>query len=169
MKTKDAALPTAPVAGKLAFLTNAPYVPGSGDPDARCEADKPAGTGGTVEALLARTTATAASHLDPSAVYVRPDGQVVGTGQQLIDVGAGPGVLGTGIWQTGDGQYFQGTPWTGATSLTAVPDASETCDDWSVTTGSGRQGAAVFTIKAYWSAGTSPCNSQFLRLYCIEQ
>ena len=168
MRTKTAALPTTPVAGKLAFVTNAPYVPGSGDPDARCEADKPSGTG-PVEALLARTTATAASHLDSAAVYVRPDGQVIGTGQQLIDTAAVSDRLESGFWQSGDGAYADATPWAGATNLTTLPAASDTCDDWSVTTGSGRAGRASFTTQAYWTFGSLPCNSAFVRLLCVEQ
>ena len=168
MKTKNAALPTTPILGKLAFLTNDPYLPGSGDPDAHCEADKPAGAG-TVEALLARTTATAASHLDPAAVYVRPDGQVVGTGQQLIDAATGSVRLESGMWQSGDGAYFDATPWTGAASLTTVPAASDTCNDWSATTGSGRVGRASLTTQGYWTGSPQDCNSQFIRLYCVEQ
>jgi len=168
MKTESAALPTTPVAGKLAFLTNAPFVPGSGDPDARCEADKPAGAGPVV-ALLARTTGAAATHLSANAVYVRPDGQIIGTGQQLIDAAPGTAVLESGIWQAGDGNYFGAVVWTGATNLTAVPLASDTCDDWSVTTGSGRVGAASQTRSGYWSNGLQTCDSGFLRLYCVEQ
>ena len=169
MKTKNAALSTTPVTGKLAYLTNAPYLPGSGDPDARCEADKPPGTG-TVEALLARTTAAAASHLDPAAVYVRPDGQMIGTGQQLIDVAIASARLDSGIWQSGDGTYVvDGIVWTGDTHLTTVPAASDTCDDWSVNTGSGRVGASSYTTTSHWSDGAFGCNSGFIRLYCLEQ
>lgn len=168
MKTKSAALPTTPVTGKLAFVTNGPFLPGSGDPDARCEADKPLGTGPVV-ALLARTTSAAASHLDPNAVYVRPDGQVVGTGQQLIDAATFGAELDSGIWQTGSGSYFDATPWTGASDLTTVPSASDTCNDWSATTGSGRSGRASLTNAPFWVGGSSTCNSGYLRLYCVEQ
>jgi hypothetical protein len=168
MKTKNVALPATPIAGKLAFFTNAPYVPGSGDPDARCEADKPAGAG-PVAALLARSTAAAASHLNVNAVYVRPDGQVVGTGQQLIDTAAFGDRLDSGMWQSGDGTYFGATAWTGANDLTTVGSASTTCDDWSLTTGSGRFGNASLTIANYWAVGSTGCDSLFLRLYCVEQ
>ncbi len=169
MKTTNAALPTTPVSGKRAYLTNAPFLPGSGDPDARCETDKPPGTG-TVEALVARTTAAAASHLDSGTVYVRPDGQVVGTGQQLIDVAIASARLDSGIWQSGDGTYVvDGSVWTGALNLTTVPDASDTCGDWSLTTGSGRTGAASYTTTSAWNDGSFGCNSGFVRLYCLEQ
>lgn len=169
MKTKTAALPTTPIAGKLAYLTNGPYFPGNGDPDARCEADKPAGTG-PVAALLARTTATAASHLDPAAVYVRPDGQRVGTGQDLIDVAIASARLQGGIWQSGDGTYVVGaTVWTGALNLTTTPNVSDTCGDWSLATGSGRVGSSSYTTTSHWSDGSFGCTSAFIRLYCVEQ
>ena len=65
MNTRTTIVQPAPASGKRIFLTASPFVPGSGDPDALCEAEKPAGTGSVV-ALLARTTAAASTLLDPT-------------------------------------------------------------------------------------------------------
>ena len=104
-------------------------------------------------------------------VYVRPDGQVVGTGEQLIDTAVLilADRLDSGIWQSGDGTYFAATAWTGAGDLTTVPSTSTTCGDWSLTTGSGQFGNPSLTTFNYWGVGTITCDSLFLRLYCVEQ
>lgn len=167
-KTQNVAVVPSPATGKRIFMTATPYAPGSGDPDALCEAEKPAGAGPVV-ALLATTSAAASAVLDPMTTYVRPDGVAVGTGQAIIEVTSGPFTpLVSGIWQFGDGTYFDGTVWTGSSAVSAVP-TSDTCTDWSATTGSGTTGRSSFTQTGFWIGGTQTCDVGFVRLYCVEQ
>lgn len=167
-RTQNAAVTPSPASGKRIFLTTTPFSPGTGDPDALCEAEKPMGTGTSV-ALLATTSAAASAVLDPMTTYVRPDGIAVGTGQAIIDVTQGSFTpLVSGIWQFGDGTYFDGTVWTGSTAVDAVP-TSDTCTDWTVTTGDGATGRSSFTQTGFWIGGSQTCDVGFVRLYCVEQ
>jgi len=169
MNTKTAALAAAPASGKRIFLTNAPYLPGN-DADAQCEADKPAGTG-TVVALLADTGQAASALLGAGTTYVRPDGQIVGTGQQLIDASASTDLLESGIWQHGDGTYASVTTgvWTGSLELTDVPVA-DTCDDWTLTTGMGLRASRTVRIDGtFWGGTAVACTDTTLHAYCVEQ
>lgn len=167
-KTQNAVVAPSPASGKRIFLSTTPFLPGSGDPDALCEAEKPAGTG-PVAALLATTSAAASSVLDPMASYVRPDGVAVGTGQAIVDVTQGSFTpLVSGIWQLGDGSYFDGVVWTGSSAVGAVP-TSDTCTDWTATTGDGSTGRSSFTQTGFWTNGSQTCDSGFVRLYCVEQ
>ena len=115
-KTQPATL-TPPVSpGKKIWISNAAFSPnGSTTPDQHCGADQ-AGA----RALVARTTVAAASLLTPAATYVRVDGQVVGTGAQLVAAG----VLPNGLWQHRNGLYLNFTElvvWTGSNGdLTAL-------------------------------------------------
>jgi hypothetical protein len=169
MRTHNTVVQPVPAGGKRIFLTVSPFTPGAGDPDALCEAEKPGGTG-TVAALLARTTAAASTLLDPTATYVRPDGVVVGTGQEIIDAsGADPNArLDSGIWQTGAGTYLNTLAWTGSTVVSTLP-SSDTCIDWSVTTGAGLAGRSAFTTDDFWNRESDSCDITTARLYCVEQ
>ncbi len=169
MKTRNTVVQPPPVSGKRIFLTASTFTPGSGSPDALCEAEKPGGTG-TVVALLARTTAAASTLLGPTTTYIRPDGIVVGTGQRIIDAsGVDPNArLASGIWQTGAGAYLDTIAWTGTTVLSTVP-TSDTCGDWSSTTGTGLAGRSGFTGVGFWNRSSENCDSTSARLYCVEQ
>jgi hypothetical protein len=110
--------------------------------------------------------------LTPGATYVRPDGQVVGTGQQLIDAGVFSLTerLVSGPWQSGDGAYRDSLTWTGSTDISSTGSAADTCDDWTLTTGpSGRLGRTFTTDSGYWDHGTQGCNVPSARLFCVEQ
>lgn len=172
MKTRSTVVAPSPASGKRIFLTDSTFLPGNGTPDALCESEKPAGTGSVV-ALLARSTAAAATLLAPATTYVRPDGTAVGTGQDLIDTGffqvGNPEFLASGAWQTASGSYVGGLVWTGSTNVSNVPLASETCNDWTTSIGNGNRGDASSTGSGYWDGGTSACGANNLRLYCIEQ
>jgi len=167
--TKSAALSLPPAAGKLIYMTNQPFIPGN-DPDAQCEADKPAGTG-TVAALLARTTQRAFQLLDNDTTYVRPDGQIVATGQKLISVAGGGGLLDNAIWQTGDGTYGAFRVWSGANDMTTLPVAN-TCTDWTSNAGGDLgilNATSARTNQGYWSPGNISCGATSVRVYCVEQ
>ncbi|HUH01367.1 MAG TPA: choice-of-anchor D domain-containing protein, partial [Kofleriaceae bacterium] len=158
--------------GKRIYRTVRPYYIGSTTtPDQMCESEKPQGTG-TVRALLAYTTAPASALLTASATYVRPDGQVVGTGTQII---AG-GTLESGIWQAGDGTYALsagGRSWTGHTTLTANGTTASTCGNWTnVQAGNGRQGWQSSATGWFWSFTDQACSTTSSTagyLYCVEQ
>lgn len=127
--------------------------------------EKPAGVA-SARALLATTTQPASAALDLGATYVRPDGQIVGTGQQIAD-GAR---LGNGIWQAGDGTYF-GDEWifTGSGSPALAGTAATTCNDWTATdTGAGTFGIAAGILDYWDSGGTRGCGES-RRLYCVEE
>lgn len=126
-------------AGKKVWLTNAVYQPSTtGDPDAACNTDRPAGVA-MGRALVARTTATAASLLGAATMYVRPDGQEVGTGAELVAEQAR-----AGIWQSGNGTYWSGQAWTGSATISTLAISTSSCGDWVIPTTSGR-----FTVPGY--------------------
>jgi hypothetical protein len=132
-----------PVAGKAIYVTKAQFVPGGGIAAANqaCDAEKPAGAA-SVKALLATVDAAPVALLDRAASYVRPDGVLVGTGQDLIDATESGKELAAGAWQTGDGTYVADGyfAFTGSSGLEHAGTATTTCDDWTSTTGLGTGG-----------------------------
>jgi hypothetical protein len=183
MKTSTAPLVLTKASGKRIFLTNGPFSPGgAASPDARCDADKPPGTG-AVKALLTYNATPAADAIDPAATYVRVDGQVVGTGADLVAVAAMTSdQLRSGIWQSGDGSYPFGDPkgafvWTGGFSLTDMGAYALSCADWTSPSpsGVGRYAAYPFANSSFWyytnatlNIGSTSCD-QSLYVYCVEQ
>jgi hypothetical protein len=167
--TKTAPLAVSPAQGKRIWLTTTPYLPGGDSPDARCFAERPPGVT-SAAALIAYTGRSAANVVDPAATYVRVDGQVVATGEQLL-VGDG---LTSGIWQTGDGTYRDvpltelGSVFTGQTDLLLPGTADTTCNSWSAATGVARTGAFSLVNQDFWSRADGDC-SVARDLYCIEE
>lgn len=179
MNTKVQPLEFERETGKYIFLTNELYVPGPTTPDEACDASKPAGSG-PAQALLAFTGHAAAERLDPEALYVRPDGIVVGTGAEIIAASRLEdwinGVyLETGIWQLGNGAYPNDDPfhsvWVGDSVITRAP-AAVGCSNWtdaSPESGS-RRGDYTTSTLGFWNVEDSAANcSNALRLYCVEQ
>lgn len=165
-KTMNAALTPQLASGKLVFLTNTTLLPGAGQtPDQLCDAEKPPGVG-TVRALVARTTFPASAWLNPAALYVRLDGQIVGTGAELITLSN----LRSGIWQAGDGLYPPlAFVWTGAVNLTDLGTIASTCNNWTVSAGTGEVGfSSTAQAPEWWSSTTRGCN-EASRIYCVEQ
>jgi len=163
MKTKTAALTISPATGRKVFLTNGPVAIGKFT-DARCESDKPSGTG-KVSAFRATTTTPASALVDSTATYVRPDGIVVGQGADLLS-----GNLKSGIWQQGNGQYVENhAVWTGSDLPTQVGSSANTCSDWSNNSGANVTGASSATGMPYWSDPVPwTCASTYTWAYCIE-
>ena len=127
--------PGAPPAsmGKRMWLTNSAYGPSvTGDVDALCNSERPVGVA-MGRALVARTTATAASLLGAATLYVRPDGQEIGTGAELIAERARGGA-----WQQANGTYWSGQAWTGSATIDALGQVSSSCGDWVIANASGR-------------------------------
>ncbi|MBX3251425.1 MAG: choice-of-anchor D domain-containing protein [Myxococcales bacterium] len=167
-----AARPVVPRGGKIAF--SAPgWTPSGGlhGADAFCNANKPEGFASrSFRALLATTRTTAASRLDATARYFRPDGTFVGTGAQLAS-----GELASGIWQSASGTYDGGEQrvFTGATSPTALGTAETTCRDWAPTTrtDTARRGSPN-RLTTWFSADVGSCaesDRARTRLYCVEE
>jgi len=166
MKTKTATLIVTPETGKRIYLSGA-YTPAVGTPpDQRCSLDKPIGLG-TVKALVATTTASAASVLSPTQRYVRMDGVFIGTGAEL----AAGGLLTSGMWETGAGLYAgdEQAAWTGAATPTALGTSATTCANWLSTATTGLIGRVASTDAAWWNVGSQSCSANNIRLYCVEQ
>jgi hypothetical protein len=175
---------TAPLAptvgsGKRIWRTVATYMPGGSSPDGACALEMPVGVS-AARALVAYADRPASAVLDAASNYVRVDGQLVGSGQQLIDAGneaawtgafrAGR-VIQTGIWQAADGSYSPGDVgrvWSGALDLSSPASAATNCSDWSSTTGTGLAGVFQLAQRDFWVAdGAASCATP-AHLYCVE-
>ncbi|HVV82041.1 MAG TPA: choice-of-anchor D domain-containing protein [Kofleriaceae bacterium] len=172
MKQFTAAPAIATFPGKKVWMTNAPFsVSATNSPDTACNTDRPAGVA-SGRALIARTTAAASSLLTAAQMYVRPDGQEVGTGAELAaNLSRG------GIWQAGNGAYVSasdshGWVWTGSLAIDQVGTVASTCGNWADNSqAAGRLGAATRSRALFWSLGTetcSPTQGNVPRLYCYE-
>jgi trimeric autotransporter adhesin len=166
-------------AGKLVFVTTNNVSPlGLGLPgaDARCRSDATAaGLSGVFKALLATTSASAASRFTPAPPYVRPDGQVVSTGDALFTGKS----LRSGIWQTAKGAYVDAGmngssgitagAWTGAASPTDVGTLASTCQNWMTAPATAVPAGSPTLIDARWFnfPYSEHCDSS-ARLYCVE-
>lgn len=168
MKTKTVALAPPVATGKRLWVTNTPWPVGGGQtPDQKCQAERPSGVT-TGRAFLGTATQALAGLLNPAQTYVRPDGQIVGTYDELV---AGQGVR-TGVWQQADGTYGPFGYWTGygdPRPLLDPPPQVGTCAGWTSGSASliGRAGGATTT--SGWVAGVdnNGCNDT-LRLICFE-
>jgi hypothetical protein len=145
-------------AGKRIWLTQSGYIPGSMTPDAFCQSQRPAGVSEGL-ALVGYTTRPAAAVLDPNALYVRPDGAVVGTGADIaaMRVVAGP-------WLSNDGTNDSASPnvWAGAGTPNELADPNFNCNDWTTTGSNGYVGDTdqsserFFYTNAYTSCAQQP-------------
>ncbi len=106
-------------------------------------------------ALLATTTASAASRVALAPLYVRPDGIPIATGATI----AAGSSLESGIWQRADGTYVPSAgdlTFTGAVSPSATGTATSTCDDWTTQTSTTAfLGADAFADSTWWSHATT--------------
>ncbi len=167
-----------PEAGKLIYLSD-PYVPNATmTPDEACAASAPSGTG-EVRAMLAYGGNAGADVLTNGTLYVRPDGQLVGRGAEIVEAAA-PGVqatvdnyLYTGIWQTGDGTYLNepdSAVWVGDINITRV--ATGECANFTTTTSSAEVGDYRESGAGFWDQEYGDryrdCDTPH-RFYCVEQ
>jgi hypothetical protein len=166
-RTRTGAVPIASFTGKRVWLSNTPFVPGGLSPDQQCTADRPAGVSAG-RALLPYSVQPGAAVLDLNANYVRTDGQLVGTGQQIFDQQPL-----SGIWLHGNGQpetAVLARAWSGDRDFNERLSAAETCDDW---TSPAQTGFAGYVQTAeptfFWGFGVpQPCSNTFHYLYCVE-
>jgi hypothetical protein len=169
-RTRSAALQVPITSGKRIWVTTTGFeVGGALTPDAKCTAERPTGVASGI-ALISRTNRAASAGLVPDANYVRIDGQLVGTGQQIADR-----VILTGIWQNADGSYRApvrsiGAVHTGSRTLTGMGSVAATCNDWTAALGSTTEAiGSVGTVNRNWwdrdsigeCEGTAP-------IYCVE-
>ncbi|MET0344264.1 MAG: hypothetical protein ABW252_24830 [Polyangiales bacterium] len=160
--------------GRLAFATRLEFRPGGGieAADRTCNDDaRVAGWRGRFRALLATTTASAASRFDPGgARWVGVDGvPITARGDSLF--AAVPFVLPP--QRDAYGALVGGPVWTGARSLRDAGTRVETCDDWRGTTGAvGRGGSSTFSTAPYYLQDVSQrCDgsAQKLGIVCLEE
>lgn len=167
--TAGAAAPS--FAGKRVWLTNAPHaVSSSLPPDTACFNSRPSGvTSG--RALISTTTISAASLLVAAQMYIRSDGQEVGTGTEI-----GAGINRAGIWQAGDGSYplVNSFAWTGSATIGATGSVGNTCNNWTDPAQTiGQYGFTGRSRHLFWAIGQLACNTPTTnfnapRLYCYE-
>lgn len=150
--------------GKRLWVSNTTYAPGSTSPDEKCVTESPPGATRAL-ALVARTDRPIAALIDAAATYVRPDGQLIGTGSLILAhfMSAGP-------WVTANGRMLGREPvWTGATTdLSAPGSLAATCSNWSDPGGTGTSGIVSSGNERAWIAESGqPCSSP-KHLYCAE-
>jgi hypothetical protein len=177
-KTFSEPIVPVPEEGKLIYLSE-PYVPNvDTTPDEACAASAPSGAG-EVLAMLAYRGKAGADVLSNETKYVRPDGQLVGLGAEIVEAAA-PGVqatvdnyLRTGIWQTGDGTYLNeadSAVWVGDINITR--EGAGDCDDFTTSTSSATVGDYRDTGSGFWDQEYGDryrdCGTPH-RFYCVEQ
>jgi hypothetical protein len=163
-RTEPVQVPT--FTGKRIWLSNTPFLPGNISPDAHCTTESPAGVAAAV-ALLPYSNRAAAAALDPGATYVRTDGQLVGTGQQIIDRD-----LLSAIWIHADGTLEQrplARVWTGDSDLNRPVPLAQTCNDWTSQSSEGFFGYPQFNDFFFGAGVPQPCSTDFHHLYCVER
>jgi hypothetical protein len=166
--------------GKLVYLSE-PFRPNAeATPDEVCASSAPSGVG-EVRAMVTYSGVPGAAVLNNPTRYVRPDGQFVGNGAEIVEAAA-PGVQGTvddylrtGIWQAGDGRYLNESDswvWVGDINITRGVGTGA-CGDWTTPgPGSAIVGDYRRSNKFFWNLeGASPgrsCDNSY-RFYCVEQ
>lgn len=168
----DHQTPLAPpdATGLRRAFASSPWVPsgGLGGADARCQADATAaGVAGTFRALLATSTATAASRFDLGGpTWARVDGAVIAASPTAVMAGS----LDTPLDLDASGAYSSNYPfhdmWTGAPSPTVA--GTNTCGDWTGIN-SGEEGQDFALGALFFSDGGAASCNQTRRLYCLEQ
>jgi hypothetical protein len=162
--------------GKLIWVTTPVFNPGpSADPDALCSMTRPAGTRAGI-ALIGRLNRRPSDVLDPSTVYVRPDGQRVGLGALLIARQNNQTGIESGIWQSGDGTYQSpgnqlGGVLSGAGRLDTTSTVEQTCNDWRDPAGTRNTGIFNLMHGQWWLRSTGGACSNTtggFRVYCVE-
>jgi hypothetical protein len=164
----------APTSGKIAFVSTKNFAPGPGvgigGADTLCANEAAAASlPGTYKALLATTSASAASRLTLAPLYVRPDGIPIASGAVI----AAGGALDSGIWQRASGAYVPAkgdVAFTGAATPSAAGTLTSTCDNWTTNTASTAiTGATPFADPTWWNNASNGDCSLSLAVYCLQQ
>jgi len=150
----------APPTGKRAFLYFG-FTPGGGlaAADAACAADATMyGIPGSFRALLATTTATAASRFAIAPRY-RLDGARFTADFDVID---------TPLRLQANGMYASAAVWFGAPTAFSVGTSQSTCMDWTANGNNAPVGTTEFATSETFDSSLQFSCSQALGLYCIE-
>lgn len=167
--------PTPPPSHRKAFTTSAAWVANGGGglagADAVCQSEAAsASLPGTYKALLATTTATAASRFNTSGdPWVRVDGVVLApTAAGLFTAtlwGASPGL-------TADGSQFLGNIgiWSGSADPLVTGTSNTTCQDWAgLGFGSGGRAGYSHVPSLLGTDASVQCVSAIIHLVCLQQ
>ena len=163
-----------PPARRFAFVTAATWTPGGGlaGADALCQSEATdAGLPGTYRALLASTSASAASRFNSSgSPWTRVDGVAVTSAAAAMFTAtywdASPAVTANGSQYLGNNSV-----WSGATTVNSVGTAGGTCNNWTSTSGAmslaGRAGYSW--VPGFYGLDISiACNATVRRLACFQ-
>ena len=153
--------------GKKLWLSNSAYAPApTANPDTLCNNERPAGVA-LGRALVSRTNAAASTLLTAATMYVRPDGQEIGTGAEIV-----AGTARGGIWQSANLAYWSGQAWTGSATIDTAGITSSTCDNWVEGASTGRFAIPGFARRVWGSnLPVIVCNNipaTGPRLHCYE-
>jgi hypothetical protein len=155
---------------KLVFVTNATFTGNFGGlsgADQICQdAAAQAGLSGIFKAWLSDSTTSVTSRITPASdPYQRIDGVVIANNwADLLDSSLfapisiteyGAAVVGTGVWTNtkGDG---------------SIASTTNTCTDWSSSSGQGFRGNNSSTGRIWTNNGLMACSNDF-HLYCVQQ
>lgn len=165
------------VPGRVAFVSSGYHLLGGGieAADAACQSEASgSGISGTFRALLATTTATAASRFSTSGpVWVRRDGvPLAESAEKMFD---GTALL-TSFSLQGDGTYVGNyAVWSGASGPQVLGTSDETCADWTSTSTAndspgGYKGRTGMTDATYFAMDTWPyCGQDGVKLHCLQE
>jgi hypothetical protein len=166
--------PMPPPGARYAFTSQNPWSPstsGISAADAQCQNEAVGASlpTGTYIALLATSTASAASRLNlapGTPPFRRPDGTLVV---------ATPGDLAAGNFlsvpfQNANGTYGNSVDvWTGSPAPGMAGSATTTCSNWTSTTGNGGFGDSS-GLYSWWNFFTpQPCTNTAFHVYCFQQ
>ncbi len=166
---KTTALTPTKLSGPIAFLsTNWSTNGGIAGADARCQNDATsAGLSGTFKALIATTSASAASRFNQTGdVWVMVDGLPIATSRAAMfaDNFERP------ITVQANGAYINGSTWNGAFKPNVVGAADQTCENWSSVLpsshGVSSTGSAIGDKT--FGAGNTQCDWPYFRLICLQ-
>lgn len=165
----DAPMELTPAVGRAAFVSRDVFLPqlGLDTADAQCQQEAvQAGLQGQFLALLATTMVGAADRFDlQGEPWVRADG--VGVVAQAVQLGTG--TLLAPLVLDAEGLPVASSPvWTGATGVAMVSE-DESCLDWSDLGSIGRIGMSSRSAPGWFDSGTTTCDQENGRLYCLEQ
>lgn len=161
---------TPPAVQRLAFVSSQAFTMGGGiaSADAYCQNEAAAaGFPGTFLALVAMSTASAASRYDLTGPpWYRVDG--IPIVRVASDLASSSLIAPLDLDSTGTLQGGVSLVSTGSHSLASVAD--ENCSDWMASTGSDYQttGGPFYADKRYIGAGRAQCTG-YTRLYCLQQ
>jgi hypothetical protein len=162
-------VPPAP-RGKLAFLSDAPFVVGGGlvAADAQCQSEAAAaGLAGAFRALLSSPGAAASSRVQANldAVWWRVDGVPLnraGT-SGFLD----PATMLAPLNVTSQKRYMDADVFTGASDPNVPGDDAQTCGNW--VSGSGvTVGRANYMPWWFATGDLQPCTSSTVDVYCFQ-